>query len=117
MLAVVPFVAAALAARAAGGAAPEFSPVVLAALLAYASTALTLLVVGQFVSLPPVAATLATVTVLTGMARAGLTVVDRLRASHRQAVTDDLTASGTGATCSRGWRTRSPTRTARSRCC
>ena len=66
----------------------------LAALLAYACTALTLLVVGQFVSLPPVAATLATVTVLTGMARAGLTVVDRLRASHRQAVTDDLTGLG-----------------------
>ena len=61
--------------------APEFSPVVLAAILAYAATALTLLVVGQFVSLPPVAATLATVTVLTGMARAGLTIVDRLRAS------------------------------------
>ena len=73
---------------------PEFSPVVLAAILAYAATALTLLVVGQFVSLPPVAATLATVTVLTGMARAGLTIVDRLRASHRQAVTDDLTGLG-----------------------
>ena len=54
---------------------PEFNPVVLAAILAYAATALTLLVVGQFVSLPPVAATLATVTVLTGMARAGLTLV------------------------------------------
>ena len=54
-------------------------------------TALTLLVVGQFVSLPPVAATLATVTVLTGMARAGLTIVERLRATERDAVTDDLT--------------------------
>ena len=60
----------------------EFSPIVLAAILAYAATALTLLVVGQFVSLPPVAATLATVTVLTGMARAGLTVVERLRESR-----------------------------------
>ena len=50
--------------------------------------------VGQFVSLPPVAATLATVTVLTGMARAGLTIVDRLRASERYAVTDDLTGLG-----------------------
>ncbi len=67
---------------------------VLAAILAYAATALTLLVVGQFVSLPPAAATLATVTVLTGMARAGLTVVDRLRISHRQAVTDELTGLG-----------------------
>ena len=72
----------------------EFSPVVLAAILAYAATALTLLVVGQFVSLPPVAATLATVTVLTGMARAGLTIVERLRATERDAVTDDLTGLG-----------------------
>src|SRR6185503_7188137 len=62
--------------------ASEFSPIVLAAILAYAGPALTLLVVGQFVSLPPVGATLATVTVLTGMARAGLTVVDRLRATQ-----------------------------------
>ena len=71
-----------------------FNPVVLAAILLYMSTALTLLVVGQFVSLPPVAATLATVTVLTGMARAGLTIVDRLRESERVAVTDDLTGLG-----------------------
>ena len=78
------------------GAAPdqEFNPVVLAAILAYMTTALTLLVVGQFVSLPPVAATLATVTVLVGMARAGITIVDRLRVSDRQAVTDDLTGLG-----------------------
>ena len=40
------------------------------------------------------AATLATVTVLTGMARAGLTIIDRLRASERYAVTDDLTGLG-----------------------
>ena len=66
----------------------------LAAILVYMSTALTLLVVGQFVSLPPAAATLATVTVLTGMARAGLTIVDRLRESERAAVTDDLTGLG-----------------------
>src|SRR4051794_22841233 len=94
VLAIVPFVAAAWLREPPAPPAQEFSPIVLAALLAYASTALTLLVVGQFVSLPPVAATLATVTVLTGMARAGLTVVDRLRASHRQAVTDDLTGLG-----------------------
>jgi diguanylate cyclase (GGDEF)-like protein len=72
----------------------EFNPVVLAAILAYMTTALTLLVVGQFVSLPPVAATLATLTVLVGMARAGITIVDRLRVSGRQAVTDDLTGLG-----------------------
>ncbi len=72
----------------------EFNPVVLIAILAYMTTALTLLVVGQFVSLPPVAATLATVTVLVGMARAGITIVDRLKVSGRQAVTDDLTGLG-----------------------
>ena len=72
----------------------EFNPVVLAAILAYMTTVLTLLVVGQFVSLPPVAATLATLTVLVGMARAGITIVDRLRVSSRQAVTDDLTGLG-----------------------
>ena len=72
----------------------EFNPVVLVAILAYAATALTLLVVGQFVSLPPVGASLATLTVLTGMARAGITIVDRLRVSGRQAITDDLTGLG-----------------------
>jgi diguanylate cyclase (GGDEF)-like protein len=73
---------------------PEFSPVVLTALLACAATALALLVVGQFVSLPPAAAALATLTVAAGMARAGITIVDRLRVSGRQAVTDDLTGLG-----------------------
>jgi diguanylate cyclase (GGDEF)-like protein len=91
---VLPFAAAAWVREPGATPSPEFSPVVLTATLVYAATALTLLVVGQFVSLPPVAATLATVTVLTGMARAGLTVVDRLRVSHRQAVTDDLTGLG-----------------------
>ena len=95
----------------------DFSPVVLAAILAYAATALTLLVVGQFVSLPPVAATLATVTVLTGMARAGLTIVDRLRATERDAVTDDLTGLGNRRHLLHGWPRRSRTRTATSRCC
>ena len=73
---------------------PEFSPIVLVAILSYAGSALALLMVGQFVSLPALAAALATVTVLTGMARAGLTIVDRLRASERYAVTDDLTGLG-----------------------
>jgi diguanylate cyclase (GGDEF)-like protein len=93
-LAIVPFAAAVWLRERPAVPSPLFSPVVLAALLAYASTALTLLVVGQFVSLPPVAGVLATITVLTGMARAGLTVVDRLQDSHRQAVTDDLTGLG-----------------------
>ena len=70
---------------------PEFSPVVLAAILVYASLSLVLLTVGQFEELDNVAVALAGITVLAGMARAGLTVVDRLRESHRQAITDDLT--------------------------
>jgi diguanylate cyclase (GGDEF)-like protein len=73
---------------------PQFSPVVLTAVLGFALSSLALLTVGQFVSLPAVAAVLAIVTVLAGMARAGLTVVQRLRESHRQAITDDLTGLG-----------------------
>jgi diguanylate cyclase (GGDEF)-like protein len=74
--------------------APEFSPVVLAALLAYASIALTLLGVGQFTDIEPVAIALAIATVLVGMARAGRTVIERLRDSQEQAMTDDLTGLG-----------------------
>jgi len=94
VIAIVPLVAAVWLPEPEAEPGPAFSPVVLAAILAFAGTALTLLVVGQFVSLPPAAATLATVTVLTGMARAGLTITDRLRASERDAITDDLTGLG-----------------------
>jgi diguanylate cyclase (GGDEF)-like protein len=73
---------------------PEFSPVVLTAVLTFAAIGLALLVVGQFVELLPVSAGLAAVTVLTGMARAGLTVTERLRASRKDAITDDLTGLG-----------------------
>ena len=73
------------------GPAEEFSPVVLSAILAFATTALALLTVGQFTEVEPVAIALATGTVLAGMARAGLTVVDRLRVTRTQALTDDLT--------------------------
>jgi diguanylate cyclase (GGDEF)-like protein len=73
---------------------PEFSHVVLSAILVSASIALSLLAVGQFEDLANVVVALATVTVLTGMARAGITVVERLRESHRQAITDDLTGLG-----------------------
>jgi diguanylate cyclase (GGDEF)-like protein len=76
------------------GPGPEFSPVVLTAILAYATTALGLLTVGQFTELSDVVIALAIVTVLTGMARAGLTVVERLRESRHQALTDDLTGLG-----------------------
>jgi diguanylate cyclase (GGDEF)-like protein len=73
---------------------PEFSPVVLTALLTFATIALGLLTVGQFAEVDDVAVLLAIVTVLTGMARAGLTVVERLRESRHQALTDDLTGLG-----------------------
>jgi len=73
---------------------PLFSPVVLAAVLTFAVVGLALLLLGQFVEISPVAAALAAVTVLTGTARAGLTVTERLRASRKDAVTDDLTGLG-----------------------
>jgi len=76
------------------GPGPEFSPVVLGAILLSATVALTLLTFGQFADVSDVGVALATVTVLAGMARAGLTVVDRLRESDRRAVTDDLTGLG-----------------------
>ena len=69
----------------------EFSPVVLAAILAFATVALCLLTVGQFTDIDPVGIALATATVLAGMARAGFTVVARLRETRTQALTDDLT--------------------------
>ncbi len=94
VFAVVPLVVAASLDEPRVGPGPEFSPIVLTAILAFATSSLALLTVGQFVSLPPAAAVLAIVTVLLGMARAGLTVVERLRLSHRQAVTDDLTGLG-----------------------
>jgi diguanylate cyclase (GGDEF)-like protein len=73
---------------------PEFSRVVLGAILLAASAALAMLGVGQFTDLDTVGVVLAIATVVAGMARAGLTVTDRLRESHRQAVTDDLTGLG-----------------------
>jgi diguanylate cyclase (GGDEF)-like protein len=76
------------------GPGPEFSRVVLSAILTSATVSLALLTVGQFEQLDDVAVALAIVTVLAGMARAGLTVVHRLRESDRRAVTDDLTGLG-----------------------
>ena len=73
---------------------PEFSRIVLTAILISAIVSLALLTVGQFERLSEVAVALASLTVLAGMARAGLTVVDRLRESDRRAVTDDLTGLG-----------------------
>ena len=73
---------------------PDFSPVVLTAILTFATVALTLLTVGQFTEIDGVAIALAAVTVLSGMARAGLTVIERLRETRSQAMTDDLTGLG-----------------------
>jgi diguanylate cyclase (GGDEF)-like protein len=76
------------------GPGPEFSRVVLSVILTSATVSLTLLIAGQFGHLGDVVVALATATVLAGMARAGLTVVQRLRESNRLAVTDDLTGLG-----------------------
>jgi diguanylate cyclase (GGDEF)-like protein len=76
------------------GPGPEFSRIVLSAILISATVALTLLTAGQFEQVGDVAVVLATVTVLAGMARAGLTVVQRLRESAHLAVTDELTGLG-----------------------
>ncbi|HYH88205.1 MAG TPA: EAL domain-containing protein [Solirubrobacteraceae bacterium] len=73
---------------------PEFSPVVLTAILTFASVALTLLAIGQFTTVDDVAIALAIATVVSGMARAGLTVIERLRETRTQALTDDLTGLG-----------------------
>ncbi|HSD76800.1 MAG TPA: EAL domain-containing protein, partial [Solirubrobacteraceae bacterium] len=70
---------------------PEFRWTVLAALIGFATAALVLLALGQFATISDLAWTLAVVTVLAGMGRAGITVTDRLRESERRAHTDDLT--------------------------
>jgi diguanylate cyclase len=73
---------------------PEFRWTVLAAIIGFATAALSLLALGQFTELSDAAGALAIVTVLAGMARAGVTVTDRLRESNTRALTDDLTALG-----------------------
>jgi diguanylate cyclase (GGDEF)-like protein len=76
------------------GPGPAFRWTVLAAIVAFATAALTLLAVGQFTVLSDVAGALAAVTVVAGMARAAVTVTDRLRESDARALTDDLTGLG-----------------------
>ena len=73
---------------------PEFSPVVLTAILGFATIALGLLAAGQLTAIDDVAIALASLTWVAGMARAGITVVERLRESRTQALTDDLTGLG-----------------------
>jgi diguanylate cyclase len=76
------------------GPGPEFRWTVLVAIIAFATAALTLLALGQFTMLSDTAGALALGTVLAGMARAGVTVTDRLRETNARALTDDLTALG-----------------------
>lgn len=90
-VAAVLFCAAALRREPRVGPGPEFRWTVLAAVILFAATALTLLGFGQFTALPAAAGGLALATVVAGMARAGITVTERLRESERRAHTDDLT--------------------------
>jgi diguanylate cyclase (GGDEF)-like protein len=76
------------------GPGPEFSPVVLAAILGFATIALGLLALGQLIAIDGLAIALASATWVAGMARAGITVVERLRETRTQALTDDLTGLG-----------------------
>ena len=76
------------------GPGPEFRWTVLVAIIAFATAALTLLALGQFTMLSDTAGALALGTVLAGMARAGVTVTDRLRETNTRALTDDLTTLG-----------------------
>jgi len=92
VIVAVPLLAAAVCwrePRAAPG--PAFSWAVLAAILGFALIALAVLAIGPFVRVSGIAVGLATVTVLTGMTRAAATVLERLRESERQAITDALT--------------------------
>jgi diguanylate cyclase (GGDEF)-like protein len=70
---------------------PDFSLVVLGAILAFALAGFGVLAVGQFGHISPVASALALLTVLAGTARAELTIVQRLRESEQRAITDELT--------------------------
>jgi diguanylate cyclase (GGDEF)-like protein len=78
----------------AGEAGPDFSAIVLGALLTCAAGALVLLTVGQFWQVDDFAVVLATLSVVLGSARSGLTVIERLGESNRRAITDDLTGLG-----------------------
>jgi diguanylate cyclase (GGDEF)-like protein len=76
------------------GEGPEFRWTVLASLIVFATGALTLLALGQFMALSDAAGALAIGTVVAGMTRAAVTVTARLRESMHRALTDDLTGLG-----------------------
>jgi diguanylate cyclase (GGDEF)-like protein len=76
------------------GPGPQFSWVVLSAILGFSLVALGLLTVGQFVRIGALAVGLATATVLLAMARGATTVRERLRESEHHAITDALTGLG-----------------------
>jgi diguanylate cyclase (GGDEF)-like protein len=73
------------------GAGPEFRWTVLAAILVFAWSALTVLAIGQFTEFSDVAGALALLTVVAGIARGGITVTERLRESEARALSDELT--------------------------
>jgi diguanylate cyclase (GGDEF)-like protein len=73
------------------GPGPEFSWTVLAAIIVFATAALALLALGQFTAIGEAAGVLAVLTVLAGIARAGVTITEELRESRDRALTDDLT--------------------------
>jgi diguanylate cyclase (GGDEF)-like protein len=73
------------------GPGPEFRWTVLAAIVVFATASLTVLAIGYFADLDDAAGVLALLTVLTGIARGGITVTDRLRESNARAMSDELT--------------------------
>jgi diguanylate cyclase (GGDEF)-like protein len=89
--AALPFAAAAWRREERLGPGPDFRWTVLAAIIVFATAALTVLAVGQFTEFSDVAGVLALLTVLTGIARGGITVTDRLRESNARAMSDELT--------------------------
>ena len=89
--AALPFAAAAWRREERLGPGPDFRWTVLAAIILFATAALTVLAIGQFTEFSDVAGVLALLTVLTGIARGGITVTDRLRESNARAMSDELT--------------------------
>ena len=90
-VAALPFAAAAWRREERLGPGPDFRWTVLAAIIVFATAALTVLAIGQFTEFSDAAGVLALVTVLTGIARGGITVTDRLRESNARAMSDELT--------------------------
>ena len=90
----------------------------LAAIIVFATAALTVLAIGQFTEFSDAAGALALLTVLAGIARGGITVTERLRESDARAMSDELTGLGEPPPPDRAARTAGDRAgRARSRCC